>query len=128
MSDMSVNPGFRTSPDQNWRLISNCFRPKTMPKSNSTNEERVEKREEAPSAGGEITVDEILESVLSACLKRVENRRKQVKKRINLKFFRSIINGTFSANNFQTQGIRKKVWKHDCERCWIGLGQKEEKG
>ena len=127
MNEEIINPGFKSDPDQNLRL-SNCFRNSY---SNPTNMERA-RENLAESARSEWSLsrevgqsigDFIVESLVEASVRRVCNRRKRVKRRINSKFFKSLISGNFCSSKFQ-KGIRILEHQHDCiKRCWFGRRQ-----
>ena len=88
--------GLRINPENEWRLMSNHFRSKELGNSNSTNKGGAMR---GPLAVA--TVEAVIEGLIKASIKRVENKRKRVKRRINYRFFKSWLNGTFSINTFQ---------------------------
>mgnify|MGYP001375652268 CR=1 FL=1 len=103
----SLSDPFRTM----WKTSPEIFQKniRSMPWSKS----------ETPSGlGEEDVVSSIVESLVFSSLKRVENKRKRVKRKLNMKFFKSWATNMFCESGFK-KGIRKLETLHDCMgSCW----------
>merc|ERR1711976_371844 len=61
-----------------------------------------------------------VENLILSSLKRVQNKRKRIKRKLNMKFFKSWATDMFRESGFK-KGIRKLGTLHDCSSmgsCW----------
>ena len=106
------------------------FRDKTMPRFKLANVQKsavcerpeaewISDCKEASGDAIEEMAGSIVSEILERAVKRVINKRKRVKRKLNLKLFKSWALGSFSDSESYFRGIRKKEKKHDCEeeRC-----------